>query len=94
MGLLNSDVISKPMYCTTWGELNCERKLCSFCNKLERESSADLTAKRSPEVEEARETVAELPRPMVGPLLHSIFGREQGRSEKVWRRMWSLVSWF
>lgn len=62
-----------PKYLTMRSELNWERKDCSLCNNLERESSVDLTAKSSPEVEAmAREMVAEAPRPMVGPLVQSI----------------------
>lgn len=50
-----------------------ERKLSSLCKEAEEERRVDLTAKSSPEKREvARETVAEEPRPMMGPLLHSI----------------------
>lgn len=45
----------------------------SFCSRPESENSADLTAKSSPEdASAARKTVAEEPRPMMGPLLHSM----------------------
>lgn len=53
-------------------ELNRERKFCSLCKRVELESLVDLTAKRSPEAVVARETAAEEPRPMMGPLVHSI----------------------
>lgn len=55
------------------GEDREDRSLCSVCKDSERDSSDDLTAKRSPEWREvARETVAEEPWPKVWPLLHSI----------------------
>ena len=79
IGVLFSRVISKPLYLIILGELNCERKCCSRCKQLERESSADLTAKSSPEVVVAIETVAEAPRPIEGPLVHSIEERERER---------------
>lgn len=42
-------------------------------------------------VEVATETVAELPRPMVGPLLHSIFGREnRGVLRSLEREKWGV----
>lgn len=67
-GVLFSRVMLKPMYLTIRGKFSLDKKNCSFCKDREEESSADLTAIRSPEkLSTARETVAVEPWPMVGP---------------------------
>lgn len=60
------------MYLTMWGELNVDKIDCSFCKNAEDDKSVDLTAKISPELEIAIETVAVEPRPMIGPLVQLI----------------------
>jgi len=79
---LLSRVKPVPMYLTMWGELNVDKIDCSFCNKDEEDKSADLTAKSSPELEIAIETVAVEPRPMIGPLVQLISIGTDQKTEK------------
>lgn len=51
-----------------------DKNCCSLCKLSECERVAVLTAKRSPVLEVAAETVAEEPRPSTWPLVHLMFG--------------------
>lgn len=85
------------MYLTMRGQHSRDRKCCSFCKNTEQESSVVLTANSSPDgAAVASETVAVEPRPIVGPLVHSMKIEKQqrenkGRNMKISReRFWLL----